>query len=400
MTISLLNRSLIFVVGLAVAILSGPANPGFAKSSGSKSFEYYEDALRLFNNKDYRGAIIQLKNALQQDHRNLSARVLLGDTYLRLGNGAAAERQLVFAKATGADESLTLIPFGRALLLPGKNKQLLEEIRLGDRIPKLKVEVLFLRGQAFLALRLYRKSENSFRQALRVRKDHPQTTLGLARLFHEKGDYNKAEIYITRAERLGPQDADVWYTKGEIRRVQRNFAAAIQSYNKAIQLAIRHIPARKSRAATLIDVGRHKDALQDVLFIRSISPSDAQNSYLHAVILNKQGKHREAKEALRDASQAMDDLDPDFVLNHPPSLLLRGVINYTLRLFDDAYAYLSRYVEIRPYHPASRKMLGAILIRRQDFEQAIKILEPATRMANRRRPFASSEIWCRCCRYR
>ena len=77
---------------LVLVVITTGSNHGIAKTGGTKSFEFYEDALRLFASKDYRGAIIQLKNALQQDHRNLSARVLLGKSYLRFGVGASAER--------------------------------------------------------------------------------------------------------------------------------------------------------------------------------------------------------------------------------------------------------------------------------------------------------------------
>lgn len=288
------NYILFVATSLLLAVIAFGPTQAISKTGGTKSFEFYEDALRLFSSKDYRGAIIQLKNALQQDHRNLSARVLLGKSYLRLGNGAAAERQLVFAKSTGADESLTLVPLGRSLLLQGKNKQVLEEIQLANRPPEIKTEVLFLRGQAYLALRQERRAEQSFKEALSINKDHASSTIGMARLLNTVGKYKEAEKFIARAEILAPDDADVWYTKGEINRLQRKIALALQSYDKAINPAIRHIPARRRRAATLIDVNRHDDALQDVLYFRAEVPNDPQNSYLHAVILTKQGKHKEA----------------------------------------------------------------------------------------------------------
>ncbi|MEJ2327729.1 MAG: tetratricopeptide repeat protein, partial [Chromatiaceae bacterium] len=39
---------------------------------------------------DKKAAVIELKNALQQDPGNATARLLLGETYLRLGEGASA----------------------------------------------------------------------------------------------------------------------------------------------------------------------------------------------------------------------------------------------------------------------------------------------------------------------
>jgi len=143
-------RSMLMAVAAATLLCLAPVADTGAKTANDRSYEYYEDALRLFSIQDYRAALIQLKNALQQDHRNLSARVLLGKTYLRLGDGAAAERQLTFARSTGADDTLILVPYGRSLLLQGKHRKLLEEILPANRPPDIESEIRFLRGQAHL----------------------------------------------------------------------------------------------------------------------------------------------------------------------------------------------------------------------------------------------------------
>jgi Tfp pilus assembly protein PilF len=60
--------------------------------SGENSL--FEDALSRFNNGDIDGAIIQLKNVLQQNPANLAARILIGKSYLQRGNAEQAEKEL------------------------------------------------------------------------------------------------------------------------------------------------------------------------------------------------------------------------------------------------------------------------------------------------------------------
>lgn len=54
---------------------------------------------------------------------------------------------------------------------------------------------------------------------------------------------------------------------------------------------------------------------------------------------------------------------------------MSSVVNYTQGNYDDAYIYLSRYVELVPQHPGARKLLGKLLLKRRDLLEAIKVLE-------------------------
>jgi Tfp pilus assembly protein PilF len=51
---------------------------GAAAAPENKASQYYEDALTRYEKHDVKGAIIQLKNALQIDKNMLPVHVLLG----------------------------------------------------------------------------------------------------------------------------------------------------------------------------------------------------------------------------------------------------------------------------------------------------------------------------------
>ena len=72
--------------------------------------QYLEDAKRLQQKGEYRAAIIQLKNALQNDANQPQVRVMLARSYLKSGDGASAEKELKRARELGAEPSQVLPP--------------------------------------------------------------------------------------------------------------------------------------------------------------------------------------------------------------------------------------------------------------------------------------------------
>ena len=80
-----------FLVCLWVIGLFGIAGPSFAADPAAQEFiqkaQDYRDQGKL------KHAVIELKNALQENPENAEARLLLGQTYLDLTKGPAAEKE-------------------------------------------------------------------------------------------------------------------------------------------------------------------------------------------------------------------------------------------------------------------------------------------------------------------
>ncbi|NKC15422.1 MAG: PEP-CTERM system TPR-repeat protein PrsT [Gammaproteobacteria bacterium] len=69
-------------------------------------------------------------------------------------------------------------------------------------------------------------------------------------------------------------------------------------------------------------------------------------------------------------------MQSNFVLRHPPSLLLLGIVRYRLGELDEAHDLLSRFVEMEPYHMDARKLLAGLQLRRGLAPQTLETLEP------------------------
>jgi len=129
--------SLIFVLIISI-------NTSYAKNID----ELYEEALNSFNNKEYGKSIVLLKEAMFQNPKHLSGRILLGRSFLLSRQFQGAENQFRQALIDGADKSQILIPLGQSLLFQGKFEPLLDIIKLAPNSIN-EVEILSMRGRAY-----------------------------------------------------------------------------------------------------------------------------------------------------------------------------------------------------------------------------------------------------------
>jgi putative PEP-CTERM system TPR-repeat lipoprotein len=366
-------------VALSVATVSAATTENAVDERGSSRF--YEDALKRFHEGKYRGAAIQLKNALQRNPRSLPARILLGRALNKLRLGSAAENQLKIARGAGADDALTLVPLGEAYLTQGKFEILLRELPPGQRPTVIEAGVRVLRGMALLQLRVAREAEQEFNKALKLQPEHVRALIGLASLRLSKGRLKSARALVDQATKHAPENENVWHLKGKLRQNIGDWKGALENYNRAISLSENLLSARVDRAATLLALGRQKDAAADIEFVRKIIPKHPQAGLLHALILARQNKTEEAAVLMEDINGWLDVLPSDFVNKHPPTLMLMGTIHYTLKRFEEALPRLQRYVELMPHVVSARKMLATIYMRRGDPAYALRLLEPALRRA-------------------
>ena len=76
-----------------------------ACSKEADSQKYLESAKKASANNDTKGAVIELKNALQKNPENAEARAQLGKLYIKQGDPASAEKELRKAMQLAKDKS-------------------------------------------------------------------------------------------------------------------------------------------------------------------------------------------------------------------------------------------------------------------------------------------------------
>ena len=177
------------VIASAVLLGMNFASPVYAaRGDKGAADEYYQDAKKYVQKGDTNAAVIQLKNALQEDRNHIGARKLLGEVYLKVGNGPAAEKELKAAQRGGANDIDIQIQIARAYVLQGKFDQILKELKDEVAGSTVRAKILDLRGQAFFGLGMSKDAFQTFEEAVRLQPDNAKIQIGLARVFVSIGN--------------------------------------------------------------------------------------------------------------------------------------------------------------------------------------------------------------------
>lgn len=325
-----------------------PSRPNNASSA------YYEDALMLVDDGELNAAIIQLKNALIKDPDHLAARILLGETYIRLGQARAAVDAFETAIILGADNNLVVVPLFTAHLLSREYQMILETLELNSRPRSLRGDLLIIRGHAHLELGNYIDAESDFNEAASLLPGRGAPLIGKALVLFNRGNYRKAEALVDRSIELSPDEATGWFIKGEIKRAREYVSSAIENYAHALERDTFHYKARLARAGLLIDTGRFDEAARDLDVLEESQPKDPQVAYFRALTLIKRGEWQDADAALNKALAYVERFGADARNTHPQFTLLAGVVRLLKGDQEQAWRLISDYVDIVPDDPSGR----------------------------------------------
>jgi len=343
---------------------------------------YYEDALARFEKNDVKGAIVQLKNALQQDPKLLSAYVLLGKAQLAQGDAASAEEAFSRALRLGVDRSEIAVPMAQALLSQGKHQALLERLPAEAAPVAQRPALLALRGSAFKATGDIAAARRAYEDARALDGTFVPAILALADLAAQQGERSEVERLVKEAMVLAPQNAGVWQFKGRLALGAGDVQSALTAFDKSLSLDPGYVDARIARAAMLIDLNRLEDAEQDVKYLAEHSAREPRAIYLRALLHARRGESRGARDAMEALTRMIDSAPVEVLQKQAPELLVLGALgHYGLGQLEKARRYLEQYVAVQPRDVGARRLLASVLIELRDERAAIANLEAAKRLA-------------------
>lgn len=368
-----LGPSVRWAVKIFLIVVFLSAGPASAVTETELSNEFVADARKFIEEGDTRGAIVELKNALQSDPSNLSARLLLGEIYVDAGKGPAAEKELRKVWENGINLERVLVLLGRAYLMQGKYQKVLDDIIGGNFEPEVEAGILLARGHAHLGLGEADQALESLRQASELRPDDARIHVGFARILIGQRKLEEAEKKVDLGLALDPNLVEALVIKGELRRLARDNGSALENFSKAITVDGNSIMARLGRAAVSVKSDRADEALKDLELVLEKSPKHPLANYLAALIEARKKDFAVANERLTGLGAIID--------NHLPSNFLLGALHYLDAEYEQALERLGRFLDGVPGHVTARKLMGATQIRKRQAAQAVTVLEPALETA-------------------
>ena len=302
--------------------------------------------------------------ALRTDPGSADAQLLLGRAELELEDGAAAEAALARARELGAPAATLSHLLAHARLLQGDPTGAL---RLLER-PADPAYAARVRARALAALGRRGEAMATLRARLAAAPDDARASYEFGRLLFFGGEVGLADAAVSRAAAVLPGDPAVLTLKGELVRSRFGLVASLPWFEAALARDAFHYPALVEQAATLGELGRHREMLAATRAALLARPGDARALYLQAAMAARAGDRELARAMLAHLGSAATTM--------PGAALLGGAIEQATGQPEKAIRGWRELVRTQPMNLSARRLVAGAMLRSGDWRGATDLLAP------------------------
>jgi cellulose synthase operon protein C len=330
-------------------------------------------AEKLMASYDHRAAMIELKNALQDDADHVRARLLLAEVSLRMGDVPAADKELQRAIQLGADPSQTATLIAEVRLAQGEARTLLAQIDAGE-LPLEPEQLATVRGKALMIMQQGPAATEAFRSAIAVNSRAVEARIGLAEVSASEGRFQDATALLDEVLEIDPDAAEAHLVKGGIFARQGRYQDAEAALDRASQHASRlnlrqQVGLLVLRGDSQLAQGNLKAAKESHAQLKSLVEDATVTRMLGARIAMADQDYVTASSELQRVVAAA----PNFA----PAHFLLGAALFAQGNLNQAQTHLQRSVAIAPDNLQARKLLGKVHLRLARPDAAMEVLLPA-----------------------
>ncbi|MCW8891326.1 MAG: PEP-CTERM system TPR-repeat protein PrsT, partial [Sedimenticola sp.] len=326
--------------------------------------------------KDYlekgeaKSAIIQLKNALQENPTSIEARLMLGRIYLKAGDGASAEKEFDRARRLNAAKSYWEEDLAKAYLLQRKYSEILDNIPDDtSKATAQRVAILLIRGDAHLGLRAFQPARETFNQALNADTTSQEAMLGL--IMADVAENKRTEA-LTGLEQLltkHPENIPGRVLRAELNMQTGQVEPALVDFNKAIELQEDNARALLGRANIYLASGKLDETKSDLNKLEGLVPGHPKLLHLSGAVALLEKDLDKAETLLQQAH----NIDP----NNLQTQTMLGATHFYKGNLEAAHDFLSQVLKAQPALLPAIKLLASVQHKLKQPEAVVKLLEPA-----------------------
>ena len=341
---------------------------------GDKPEDHLAKAKEMVAKNDHRGAVIELKNALQGNGASTEARYLLGRELLAQGDTKGAEIELQKAFDQKYDPEVVVPPLVRSQLLQGENEKVVRLIAATTlKTPAGNAELQTLLGVALFAQGKTDDAMAAFNAASKFVPDYADAQLGIARILASRGDTDGAKTQVDSVLAKNPKLADGLLLKGDIARAKGSIPDAIDAYLAAIKENPRNFLARLNLAGAYIGSNQLDLAQQQIDTLKKEAPRHPGVTYLDGLIAFNKKDYQRANDSVAISLASA----PGSAM----AQMLAGAISTAMNQPAQAEQHLREALKANPQSVYARKLLTSLYLRQRQPQKADEILQPALQAA-------------------
>jgi cellulose synthase operon protein C len=373
---------------LALCLLLGAFIAGCDGSNNVSVEDHLKKAQELLDKADFRGSVIELKNVLQKEPGNATARLILSQVYAEVGDGASAEKEILQAQKLGLKGLDATKALGHAYILTNKFKQVLEEFKVEDNDPaSRKASIYLLHGDAYYgmgknvdavsaydnAIKAYRKDINEDRPHLKLTEpaEFVEAMVGKTMVSIRRQNWPAAKQRLDEVLKVAPEDPEALAAKGEITFKQQDAAASEEAYLAAFKAKPFNLEFQIGVARAQISLKKIDEAIVNLEAVRKHFPDHVVTNQYRALAALHSKDYETAK---RFADSILKNL-PEYI----PAHLIAGAANYGLGNFEQANVFLSRYLATAPGDTHARALLGVTQLQLHRPKDALETFQPLSK---------------------
>lgn len=328
---------------------------------------------------DYRAAVIELKNALEDDPGHVQARLRLAEVEFQLGDVVGADKDLRRALELGAPLDPNAELAARIQLSLGQFRELVTQIDGGKSGLADPAAALF-RGSALLGLQEYDAARASFARVPQDDAHSVEARAGAGTALAWQGAFDAAITELDALIAAHPDRFEGWVARGATRARAGDVGRADEDLRHATTLLVPEVPAteRAKLFAALCEVqlarGDTEAASRTQQQLANVAPEIVATQVLAARIAMARQDYSSATAILQRALGAAPDVVPiRFLLG--AALLAQGNLGQAER-------HLAQVVQRAPENVEARKLLVQVQLRLGRPEAALGVLTTMDRSAD------------------
>jgi len=358
------------LAALATALL-------LAACGGNKPEAMVASARDYLAKGDTKAAVIQLKNALQENPEMAEARFLLGQALLRSGDVVGAETELRKALALKHPQDAVAAPLAQAMAAQGQFKKLTDEFgstTLGNAGAQAELKMALVR--AYAAQGKPADAQAALAAALAADPNNVAAQLIQAREKAVKQDLDGA---LTQVEGILARDAnsvDAHRLKGDILGFgKKDWVAALAAYRKSVEIKPGFIEGHTSILAQLLRERKLDEAEQQMVALRKVAPGTPSTLFFDTMLAYQKRDIQLAKERSQQLMRVSGD--------NPMALQLAGAVELEARSLLQAESYLAKSLQMAPAVTLTRRLLTTVYMRSGQSAKALATAQPFIKEADK-----------------
>ena len=330
------------------------------------------EARQLLAAGNLRAAQLVLRSAVQADPAPAETHMRLGQVQLRLGDGAAAEREFRAAAERGWDAAALRPMLAQAVAAQQRDEEVLRDYSADGLAPEQAAAVLVARAQAQLGLGRGEEAAASVAEAQRLAPKSIETALTAAKLAVARRDLDAARTHVGEALAIDAKSLEALRLQAELRAASGDREGALASYASAIDLAAAAgAPGagealRLGRAGLLVGMDEDSRARADLDVVLKAQPKQPVANFLAGRLAAKAGDWKAADAALAQVGPVLSRL--------PDGDLTFAVVKANLNQPEQAIAAVEHQISRTPDNLAARKLLAKLALRQQQPARAAEVL--------------------------